>query len=236
MRNKFAIAIPTYNEAENIQNLIVAIKKKYPDIKIFVVDDNSPDGTSLIVRQLSSQYSDINLLQRRQKQGLASAYLAAFQKILSDKSIGYIITMDADFSHDPADLKKLLSASVNFELVIGSRYVRGGNVENWNFYRRLLSRLGNLYAEWVTGAPIKDLTAGFVIYKRELLEKILSDGVKCEGYAYQIEMKYLARKYRAKTKEVPITFRERAKGKSKLNRGIVLEGIIAPWYLRFFRI
>lgn len=235
MLKEFAIAIPTYNEAANIKLLLPKLNQRYPGIKIFVVDDNSPDGTAEIVEELAKRFPHTELMKRPHKQGLASAYLHAFGKILLDKDTRYIVTMDADFSHDLDDLTKLLNSAAHYDLVVGSRYVPGGNIENWGLWRRALSRFGNLYARRVTGIPLADLTAGFVLYRRDLLERILKSGIESGGYAYQIEMKYLAYRHGAKMKEVPITFRERVNGKSKLSNAVVFEGVIAPWHLRFFR-
>lgn len=227
------IAIPTYNEKENIRKLVVALLHLLPQVRLMVVDDNSLDGTAQAVQELAEKYPNVRLIWREKKQGLASAYLDAFARIIPDETIHYIATMDADFSHHPVDLLSLLEYIKDYELVIGSRYVPGGSIINWNFLRRLLSRCANKYARVITGVPIEDLTAGFAIYRRELLAQILGQILKSEGYAYQIEMKYRADKLGAKIKEVPITFRERQRGKSKLNRAVIWEGIIMPWSLTF---
>lgn len=230
-----AIVIPSYNEKANIGRLVLRLLEIVPVAKIFVVDDNSPDKTAETVQKLASQFENVRLIWRESKQGLASAYLDAFARIIPDESIEYILTMDADFSHDPNDLSKLLEHAAAHDLVIGSRYVEGGSVKNWSFSRRLLSGLANWYAKFLTIVPISDLTAGFVLYRRELLGRILREFVKSEGYAYQIEMKFLAHRLGAKIKEVPIVFRERAAGKSKLEGKVVWEGLKIPWHLRFFR-
>lgn len=232
---KLAIVIPTYNEKENIRKLIFSLLQLFPASRIFVVDDNSPDGTTEVVRRLALEHEDVKLIWRERKQGLASAYLDAFARILPDDTIEYIATMDADFSHHPQDLLSLLLEAEEHDLVVGSRYVAGGRVSNWSILRRLLSRYANFYASWVTGVPIEDLTAGFVVYHRNILGRILQEFVKSEGYAYQIEMKYLAHRHGAKIKEVPINFRERTTGKSKLGSRVIFEGIVIPWYLRFFK-
>ncbi len=235
MESRVAIVIPTYNERENIRSLILRLLELYPGLHIFVVDDNSPDGTAEIVQNLAKESDLVRLVWREEKQGLASAYLDAFARIIPDPTIEYIGTMDADFSHHPADLGKLFRHAPSHDLVIGSRYVDGGSVENWSFPRKFLSKWANIYAKLVTRAPINDLTAGFAVYHRNILGKILAQFEKSEGYAYQIEMKYLAHKLGARIKEVPITFRERNSGKSKLTGRVIWEGITVPWYLRFFK-
>ncbi len=232
---RVAIVIPTYNEKDNIRKLIITISDLLAAVRIYVVDDNSPDGTAEVVKDLAEERENIRLIWRDQKQGLASAYLDAFGRILPDEDLQYIVTMDADFSHHPRDLESLLEHAWNHDMVVGSRYVPEGTVENWGMFRRFLSKYGNIYARMVTGTPIADLTAGFVLYRRELLARILQQLVESEGYAYQIEMKYLAHKLGARIKEVPITFRERQSGQSKLDRNVVWEGIVKPWYFRFFK-
>lgn len=233
MQEKTAIIIPTYNEKENIETLINKIKKIYPGILVVVVDDNSPDGTAGSVRMLAKKYKKITLIRRWKKIGLASAYQHAFYEILKDENILFIATMDADLSHDPMDLIKLLAASAENSVIVGSRYVKGGRIENWTIKRRLLSKYGNLYARIITGIPVNDMTAGFVVYFHEILRSILKTDIKSEGYAFQIEMKYRAHRAEGLVKEVPITFRERENGVSKLSKKIILEGIITPLQLRF---
>lgn len=235
MDNQLAIVIPTYNERENITKLIPTLLGRVPGARIFVVDDNSPDGTAQAVQELARQNEAVRLIWRDQKQGLASAYLDAFARIIPDESIEYILTMDADFSHDPRELPKLLAELADHDLVIGSRYAPGGRVENWGLLRRFISKYANLYAGLVTGVPIRDLTAGFVIYSRLLLGRILVQNIRSDAYGYQIEMKYLAHRAGAKIKEVPITFREREKGRSKFGGRTIWEGIVIPWYLRILK-
>lgn len=231
------VVIPTYNEAKNIERLILKLLERFSGIRIVVVDDNSPDGTAQIIQRLAKTNERVKLLWREEKSGLASAYLDAFARILPDPTIDYVVEMDADFSHDPEDLGKLLRAAADdqTDVVVGSRYVSGGEIKNWSKPRMLLSQLANRYAKWVTGVPIADLTAGFAIYHRNLLAKILQSEIKSEGYAFQIEMKYLAYHHGANIVEVPITFYDRSAGRSKLSRRVIWEGIIIPWYLRFFR-
>jgi len=235
MFDRTAVIIPTYNEKSNIERLIRYLKGRYPPVRIFVVDDNSPDGTAQLVQKLAGEFEGVKLIWRESKQGLASAYLDAFARVIPDESIEYIATMDADFSHHPEDLARLMEHAKIDDLVVGSRYVEGGKVENWRFLRRMLSKYANVYARLVTGVPNKDLTGGFVVYGREALGRILMAGITSEGYAYQIEMKYLAHKNGCKIIEVPITFRDRKEGKSKFHRGVFWEALMKVWYLRFRR-
>ncbi len=235
MPQRLAIVIPTYNERENIRRLLLTLLELLPQARLFVVDDNSPDGTAKAVQEIALERSQVRLIWREQKFGLASAYLDAFARILPDPSIDYIATMDADLSHNPAELLELLRHAAEHDLVVGSRYVPGGAVLNWALWRRFISQFGNTYTRRVIGAPIFDLTAGFVVYTRELLAKILPEVEEREPYAYQTEMKYLSYKAGARIKEVPIIFRERASGKSKLKNRAIFEALFFPWYLRFFK-
>lgn len=235
MHSKTAVVIPTYNEKENIRKLVLTLRDLLPAVRIFVVDDNSPDGTAQVVQELSAQDHRVRLIFRDSKQGLASAYLDAFARIIPDETIEYIVTMDADFSHRPHDVPRLLQHVPEYGLVVGSRYVPGGTIENWDFLRKLISKYANVYARAITGAPVADLTAGFVVYHRELLGRILMQDIRSDAYGYQIEMKHLAHRAGARIKEVPITFRERNSGKSKFGWRSVWEGVTMPWYLRLFR-
>lgn len=235
MHDRIAIVIPTYNEAKNIGRLLRELKNHYPQIKIFVVDDNSPDGTAQVVQNLAFGDETIRLIWREQKMGLASAYLDAFARIIPDEAIHYIVTMDADFSHHPEDLEFIIKEVPDHDIVVGSRYVDGGRISNWSFWRKTISKYANLYAKLVTGVPVNDLTAGFVAYHRNILGKILLDGIGSEGYAYQIEMKHAGHELGARIKEVPITFRERNSGRSKFGLRTVIEAMYRPWYWRFRR-
>lgn len=235
MQNRTAIVIPTYNEAENIGRLVAALRMLYPETKIFIVDDNSPDGTAAIIQKMAVQDEHLKLIWRQKPEGLASAYLDAFARIIPDENLEYIITMDADLSHDPDDLGRLLALGSNYDVVVGSRYIRGGEIENWSWWRKFISRYGNIYTRLVTGAPIHDLTAGFVLYHRETLGRILMHVEEHEPYAFQTEMKFLAWRLGAKIKEAPITFRERTSGKSKLKQSAILEALVFPWYLKLLK-
>jgi dolichol-phosphate mannosyltransferase len=231
--DRIAIAIPTYNEKENIRKLAVTLVDMYPSARLFIVDDNSPDGTAEVVQELAYTYPAIRLIWREHKQGAASACLDAFARILPDETFDYIVTMNGDLSHNPADLKILFAAAATNDIVIGSRYIDGGGIENQSWLRRVLSKWGQGYARVVTGLPIEDLTSGYVIYHRDILGRILMQLVRTEGYAHQIEMKYLGHKFGARIKELPITFRAHHEG-SKADFRMLWEGLKMPLYLRLF--
>ena len=234
--DRIAIVIPTYNEADNIKKLVSAICAIYPRARIFVVVDNSPDGTAHIVSEAARKLSNLTLIWREKREGLSTAYLDAFARIIGSEDIQGLITMDADFSHDPDDLQKLARAAGDADVVVGSRYVAGGRIENWARWRKIISVCGNVYTRFILQTPVRDLTSGFVFYRRETLGKILLAGVAPrQPYAFQTEMKYIARLLGARVREVPITFRERASGKSKLKRTAIIEALFFPWYLRFFK-
>ncbi|MFT3747922.1 MAG: polyprenol monophosphomannose synthase [Agriterribacter sp.] len=221
------VIIPTYNESENIKLILLAVMDMQLGFHVLVVDDSSPDGTADAVRALQPLYpGQIFLEVRKGKQGLGTAYIHGFKWAL-EKGYKYIFEMDADFSHDPADLERLYKASrAGGDVVVGSRYVKGGNTENWGFERNILSKGGALYTRLITWMPVKDPTAGFVCYKREVLETINFDEINFVGYAFQIEMKFAAWKLGFKIVEVPITFIDRKFGASKMNKNIVKEGIL----------
>lgn len=226
------IIIPTYNEKDNIKNLILTIFEILPEINILVVDDNSPDGTSAVVKNLRSGHPNLSLLERPNKKGLGRAYREAFQMILKDDGIERVIMMDADFSHDPKYLPELLEAARDFDVVVGSRYVRGGGTVGWEFWRRFLSKFGNWYSRLITGLPVFDCTGGFNLVKIDFLRKIDLSRVAMSGYAFQIELKYLLWKAGARFKEIPIIFKNRLNGESKISNHIIREGILAPWKIK----
>ncbi len=228
---QFTIVIPTYNENENIETLsrdILALNKNF---QIIVVDDNSPDGTGNILDNLVPKYPSLKVVHRSKKSGLGSAYGEGFKLALEEKA-DFILQMDADFSHQPAYIPRLLEAAKHADLVIGSRYVRGGGIKNWNFTRRFLSRLANLYVRIVTAMPVSDATSGFKCFRREVLENIDLDKISSEGYGFQIEMNYLVWQKGFRIKEIPIIFYERRLGKSKLSRRIIAEALWLVWRLR----
>ncbi len=229
------VIIPTYNEKENIQELILEILSLEMDFHILIVDDNSPDGTAQIVKNLQDTNGDrLFLLERSEKKGLGTAYMAGFRYAL-DKRYDYIFEMDADFSHNPIDLISLRNACRNdgVDLAIGSRYIKGVNVVNWPMGRVLMSYIASVYVRLITGLPIADATAGFKCYKRSVLETIQLDKVKFVGYAFQIEMKFRVWKHGFKLKEVPIIFINRSKGTSKMSTGIFKEAFLGVIQMKF---
>lgn len=219
------VIIPTYNEKENIENIILAVFSLEEAFDILIIDDGSPDGTAEIVKSLQNKFPNkLHLQQRKGKQGLGTAYIHGFKWALN-KNYDYIFEMDADFSHKPKDLLKLLHAckNDNYHLSVGSRYIKGGKVENWPKTRWLISYFASVYVRIILLINIKDTTAGFVCYKREVLEKLDLDNIWFIGYAFQIEMKYSALKLGFKIKEVPITFTDRVLGESKMDMSIFKE-------------
>jgi len=225
MNNKIVI-IPTYNEIDNAENIIRKVMSLQPEFDLLIVDDNSPDGTGNIVINLQKEFSRLHLLSRKEKNGLGTAYIEGFKWCLK-QNYDYIFEMDADFSHNPDDLIRLYKACENgADLAIGSRYITGVNVVNWPMNRVLMSYYASSYVRIITGMIIRDTTAGFVCYKRNLLETIELDKIKFRGYAFQIEMKYTASKYGFKIVEVPIIFTDRTQGESKMSKGIFKEAIL----------
>lgn len=224
---KKLIIIPTYNERENIGRMIDRIFSLKEDFHVLIIDDGSPDGTADIVKSKMTDFpQELFLEQRQGKLGLGTAYIHGF-KWAQSNGYDFIFEMDADFSHHPEDLKKLYEAcaSGQADVAVGSRYVRGGKTENWPWDRSILSYGASIYVRLLTWLPVKDSTAGFVCYKREVLESINFDQIQFVGYAFQIEMKFTAWKLGFKVKEVPITFTDRMVGESKMSKGIVKEGI-----------
>ncbi len=222
------VIIPTYNEKENIANILEAVFSLNQGYHVLVIDDGSPDGTADIVRSLFSNYpGQLFLEERRGKLGLGTAYIHGFKWGI-EKGYEYIFEMDADFSHNPKDLERLYDACKyqGADVSVGSRYVPGGKIENWPWDRIFYSKGGALYTRLLTWIPVKDPTAGFVCYKKKVLETINFDEITFVGYAFQIEMKFAAWKLRFKIKEVPITFVDRKEGSSKMNKGILKEGIL----------
>ncbi|WP_018612019.1 polyprenol monophosphomannose synthase [Segetibacter koreensis] len=222
------VIIPTYNEKENIANILEAIFSLQLGYHVLIIDDSSPDGTANIVRELQQSYKNqLFLEQRAGKLGLGTAYIHGFKWSI-ERGYNFIFEMDADFSHRPADLERLYTACKyqGGDVAIGSRYVKGGQIENWPWDRKFYSKGGALYTRLVTWMPVKDPTAGFVCYRREVLETINLDEIKFVGYAFQIEMKFAAWKLGFKIVEVPIAFIDRKLGSSKMNKGILKEGVL----------
>jgi dolichol-phosphate mannosyltransferase len=230
------VIIPTYNEKENISTIIKAIMELNQGFHVLVIDDASPDGTATIVKALRQQYpSHLFLEERTGKSGLGTAYIHGFKWALT-QGYQYIFEMDADFSHNPADLSRLYDAchTGGADVSVGSRYVKGGGTVNWPRNRILLSKGGSFYTKLITWMPIKDTTAGFVCYRRKVLESINLDQIHFLGYAFQIEMKFAAWKLGFKIVEVPIIFQDRKYGASKMHKGIVKEGILGVLKMRWY--
>ena len=222
------LVLPTYNEAENIDAILRAVTKELGDAGIdhtvLVVDDGSPDGTGEIAEKLALDLPPVQVLHRQRKEGLGRAYLAGFEVALGGDA-DLVLEMDSDFSHDPADLPRLIAAAENADLVLGSRYVPGGGVVDWGLSRRLLSRGGSWYARVILGVDVRDLTGGFKCFRRSVLETLDLAGIDAYGYGFQIEMTYRAIRAGFRVKEVPIQFRERRIGQSKMTAKIALEAV-----------
>ena len=229
------VIIPTYNEIENIESIIKAVFQQSDAVHVLIVDDNSPDLTAEKVKALQSQFTDRLFLEEREaKTGLGTAYIHGFKWALA-RAYKYIFEMDADFSHNPEDLPRLYTAchSGDADVAIGSRYIKGVNVVNWPLSRVLMSYMASIYVRVITGMKIQDTTAGFVCYKREVLETIDLDQIKFIGYAFQIEMKFKAYLNQFKIIEVPVIFTDRTKGESKLSSGIISEAIFGVITMKF---
>jgi dolichol-phosphate mannosyltransferase len=232
------LILPTYNEAENVEAIVAAsgevLARAAPEgRRVLVVDDGSPDGTGEIADRLAAQHDWVSVLHRSEKNGIGPAYLAGFRRAL-DEGAGFVMEMDSDFSHDPADLARLLAAvHGGADLALGSRYVPGGGVSDWGLLRRLISEGGSTYARWVLGLRIRDLTGGFKCFRREVLEAIHFDGVRSRGYAFQVELTYRAERAGFRVVEVPITFRDRQQGTSKMSWRIAAEAMWLVPLLRF---
>ena len=223
------VCVPTYNERENVEalvrRLLEVLDEASIDGHVLVIDDGSPDGTGQIADTLAAETARVEVIHRPGKSGIGPAYRAGFRHALAHGA-DRIVEMDCDFSHDPADVPRLIAAADNADLVLGSRYVRGGHVEDWGVVRRGISRGGSLYAKTVLGVPVHDLTGGFKCFRREVLEAIPLDEVSSAGYVFQIEMTYRALLQGFRVVEVPITFTDRTRGASKMSRGIVLEAAV----------
>lgn len=229
---KTTIIIPTYNEAENIAVITQEIFKYLPTANIIIVDDDSKDGTEKIAIALTQKNSRIKFLSRKDKiRSFAQSYIDGFRAAIYDGA-DYIIQIDADFSHNPIYLPEIIKNLENYDVVIGSRYIKGGQVENWSLVRRLVSRIGSIYSQIIAELPISDPTAGFVGWKHEAFQKINLDKIRSNGYGFQIEMKFHAYKNNLKIKEIPITFTDRKIGNSKMSKKIILEATISCWKLR----
>jgi dolichol-phosphate mannosyltransferase len=226
------IIIPTYNEADNVAKIIPEVLAQDEGFNVLIVDDNSPDGTAKLVKEMQRTNVRIHLIERTSKLGLGTAYVAGFKYALAH-GFDFVFEMDADFSHDPNMLVKLLATAEDFDLVIGSRYISGVNVVNWPMRRLILSYSANLYTRIITGLPVKDATAGFKCYRRAVLESFDLDSIKSNGYSFQIETNYLAWKHGFRICEIPIVFTDRREGVSKMSKHIVYEAAWMVWKLKF---
>jgi dolichol-phosphate mannosyltransferase len=232
------LILPTYNEAENVEAIVAAaggvLASAAPGgYRVLIVDDGSPDGTGAIADRLAADHDWVSVLHRSEKNGIGPAYLAGFRRAL-DGGAGFVMEMDSDFSHDPADLARLLGAVRDgADLALGSRYVDGGRVSDWGLLRRIVSEGGSTYARWVLGLRVRDLTGGFKCFRREVLEAIRFDGVRSRGYAFQVELTYRAVRAGFSVVEVPIVFRDRQHGTSKMSWRIALEAMWLVPRLRF---
>src|SRR5438105_8377906 len=226
---KTLIIIPTYNELDNLRPLLQEIFSYVPNIDILIVDDNSPDGTGQLADEISSETPHVHVLHRAGKLGLGTAYIAGF-KYAIERNYDAAFEMDADFSHDPRYLPDFLKAIENADLVIGSRYIPGGDTPNWSLLRRFISAGGNLFARFMLGIPVQDCTAGFRCYRRQVLESIDLDTIQAQGYAFQVELAYRTTRQGFKVVETPIVFMDRRVGKSKMSHKIFVEGFL--WVLR----
>ncbi len=229
------VVVPTYNERETLPALAEAILALPGGWRLLIADDNSPDGTGRLADELAAHEPRVSVLHRPGKEGLGPAYLAAFREALGRAEVQFIAQIDADFSHDPADLPRLLDALAEADLAIGSRYVPGGRTEGWDLRRRMLSKWGNFYVRTVLGTGLRDMTAGFRIWRRQALEVINLDAVATRGYGFQIEMALRAVRIGCRVVEVPICFTERRAGQSKMSGSIITEALVLPWKLRGLR-
>jgi dolichol-phosphate mannosyltransferase len=222
------LVLPTYNEAENLEPIVDAATRSLassgPDHRLLIVDDNSPDGTGEIADRLAAERDQVDVLHRTAKEGLGPAYLAGFRRAL-EGGADLVLEMDADFSHDPTDIPRLIEAAGEADLVLGSRYMPGGGVAGWAWHRRLLSRGGCWYARAVLGVPVRDLTGGFKCFRREVLEQLDLTGIHADGYGFQIEMTYRTIRAGFRVREIPITFHDRLAGTSKMDTRIAVEAV-----------
>lgn len=226
------ICMPTYNEAENLESIVEAIHEEVPEVDVLVIDDDSPDGTGEIADRRAEEDERVHVLHRTEKAGLGPAYIAGFRWGL-ERDYDAILEMDADFSHRPKYLPAMLEGLDDHDVVVGSRYVEGGGTEDWGWLRRVLSRGGGVYARTILGFDVQDPTAGFVAWRREVLEALDLDAVEASGYVFQIELKYRADQQGFSILEIPITFPDRVAGESKMTADIALEAITRVWSIRW---
>lgn len=234
MLSSTVIMIPTLNERKNLEKLIPAIFEMMPEISILVVDDSSRDGTGELIKNFQNAYKNLFFLERIENFGYGKACIEGFKQVfVSPQNFKYIVTMDADFSHDYRVIPGLLEKLSESDVVIGSRYIEGGKIENWKLHRRILSKAANLYVRSILGLKIRDLTTGFNAYRVETLSRIDLNSVKSDGYAFLVEWKYKLTKLGARIIEYPITFSERREGQSKMSGRVIWESVKLPWQLKF---
>jgi dolichol-phosphate mannosyltransferase len=226
------VVVPTYNEAENVPQVVETVFRLYPEIHLLIVDDQSPDGTAEIVRGLQPCHPNLELLSRSGEASFGGAYRDGFRKVMAEEWCQAVISMDADFSHDPAVIGRLLELLGENDVVLGSRYVTGGSVSNWALGRRLLSRAANFYVRAVLGLPIRDGTSGFMCMRATALAKIPLDAIVSDGYAFLVELKYMLVRQGCRFRESPIRFEERREGQSKMSMGKIWESVWLPWKIR----
>jgi dolichol-phosphate mannosyltransferase len=229
------VIMPTYNEAPNLEHSVGELFAHNPSVKLLIVDDNSPDGTGQMADNLANADDRITVMHRTEKSGLAGAYKAGFAWGI-DRGFTHLVEMDADGSHRAVDLPKLLAAATGHELVIGSRWTKGGKVENWPWHRMMLSRWGNVYAQFMLASSTRDMTAGFRVYKASLLQRLDLENLSARGYSFQVEMTRKSEQAKAAIIEVPITFVEREHGVSKMSRSIVIEAMLLVTMLGLKRV
>jgi dolichol-phosphate mannosyltransferase len=230
VRVKATVCLPTYNERENLEKLVRALGRH--GVEVLVIDDGSPDGTGEIADRLAAELGYVSVLHRPQKEGIGRAYIAGFHRVLAGDS-ELVLEMDCDFSHDPADVPRLIAAcEQGADLALGSRYVPGGGTRNWGLARRVISWGGSFYARALLGVKVRDLTGGFKCFRRAVLESLDLEGIESKGYAFQVETTYRALRKGFRIQEVPITFADRTEGTSKMSRGIFLEAVVKVPLLR----
>ena len=230
--SKSIVIIPTLNEKENLKELIPQIFGLMPDISVLIVDDNSGDGTGELVGSLAERFGGLFILSRKSDFGYGHSSIDGFKWVLG-KEYENLVTIDADFSHDPNSIPAMLEMLNLSDITIGSRYVRGGGVKNWNIFRRILSKFANFYVRLILGLPVSDSTSGFNSYRVSALKKVNLDEIKSEGYAFLVELKYRLFRAGCRFSEHPILFSERREGQSKMSSKIIWESVLLPWKLRF---
>lgn len=231
--SKSLVIIPTYNESDNVENMLTMLNGLYPELSILIIEDGSPDGTAAIVKKYQATHPNVHMIERQGKLGLGTAYITGFKWAL-EKGFEFVFEMDCDFSHDPKDIEGLLAAAQNCDLAIGSRYIGGIRILNWPMKRLLLSYFASIYTQIITGMKIQDATGGFKCFRASTLRQIDLNKIFSNGYSFQIELNYKTWKKGLKLQEVPITFSERREGQSKMSRKIIYEAVWAVWRMRLF--